>query len=310
MIVRFQVLRLLLLYASVACAFQLHARSSEGSEDEKLLRRVQAYLAERGSPYQIHPDHLGSNIRNRDISFSPGHGGLAQNIRQHRLQSSYVVEPEEREIDSIGKSLSRVESTRITEAATQQQQQGEVPIETMQKYPKEDKKQARAPLAHFAERSDPEIKPKSSDIYFIALVAGCSGAAVFGVVAAGLCWYKLQKNVKAAAESDYPSYGVTGPSKEPLSPPTGDRKLAQSAQMYHYQHQKQQMIAIEKAGSDRHVSTSDLDSEEENEEGDYTVYECPGLASTGEMEVKNPLFQDEATPASPHITVTAKEQEK
>lgn len=27
---------------------------------------------------------------------------------------------------------------------------------------------------------------------------------------------------------------------------SGDKKLAQSAQMYHYQHQKQQMIALEK----------------------------------------------------------------
>lgn len=27
---------------------------------------------------------------------------------------------------------------------------------------------------------------------------------------------------------------------------SGDRKLAQSAQMYHYQHQKQQMIAMQK----------------------------------------------------------------
>jgi len=44
-----------------------------------------------------------------------------------------------------------------------------------------------------------------------------------------------------------------------------------------------------------------VDSEEENEEGDYTVYECPGLAPTGEMEVKNPLFQDDQTPA-PTIT--------
>lgn len=45
-------------------------------------------------------------------------------------------------------------------------------------------------------------------------------------------------------------------------------------------------------------SHSDVDSEEENEEGDYTVYECPGLAPTGEMEVKNPLFQDDVTPVS------------
>merc|ERR1711973_101688 len=31
-------------------------------------------------------------------------------------------------------------------------------------------------------------------------------------------------------------------------------------------------------------------------EVDYTVYECPGLASTDEMEVKNPLFNDDPTP--------------
>ena len=57
--------------------------------------------------------------------------------------------------------------------------------------------------------------------------------------------FRLQKNVKAASDVDYPAYGVTGPTKERLPSP-GDRKLAQSAQMYHYQHQKQQMIALEK----------------------------------------------------------------
>lgn len=58
--------------------------------------------------------------------------------------------------------------------------------------------------------------------------------------------YRLHKNVKAASEVEYPAYGVTGPAKERMPPPPGDRKLAQSAQMYHYQHQKQQMIAMEK----------------------------------------------------------------
>merc|ERR1711971_35470 len=43
------------------------------------------------------------------------------------------------------------------------------------------------------------------------------------------------------------------------------------------------------------------ESEPEGEEGegDYTVYECPGLASTDEMEVKNPLFNDDPTPKNP-----------
>lgn len=55
--------------------------------------------------------------------------------------------------------------------------------------------------------------------------------------------------------------------------------MAQSAQMYHYQHQKQQIIAMENQNSgDHNGSMSDIDTDEENEEGDYTVYECPGLA--------------------------------
>ena len=41
------------------------------------------------------------------------------------------------------------------------------------------------------------------------------------------------------------AYGVTGPGKE-ISPTSGDRKLAQNAQLYHYQHQKQQMIAFDR----------------------------------------------------------------
>lgn len=145
-----------------------------------------------------------------------------------------------------------------------------------------------------------------SDLTFTALVAGCTAVAVCGVVGAGLCWYRLNKSHRAAQDAEYPAYGVTGPNKD-LSP-SGDRKLAQSAHMYHYQHQKQQMIALEKSsGGERHGSTSDVDSEEEGEENEYTVYECPGLAPTGEMEVKNPLFHDDPTPATPSIRKEAEQ---
>uniref|UniRef100_A0A8C9P4U3 Neural proliferation differentiation and control protein 1 n=1 Tax=Spermophilus dauricus TaxID=99837 RepID=A0A8C9P4U3_SPEDA len=40
-------------------------------------------------------------------------------------------------------------------------------------------------------------------------------------------------------------------------------------------------------------------SDEENEDGDFTVYECPGLAPTGEMEVRNPLFDHSSLSAPP-----------
>lgn len=69
-----------------------------------------------------------------------------------------------------------------------------------------------------------------------------------------------------------------GPNKD-VSPSSGDRRLAQSAQMYHYQHQKNQIIAMENQNSgEQNGSVSDIETDEENEEGDYTVYECPGLA--------------------------------
>lgn len=89
--------------------------------------------------------------------------------------------------------------------------------------------------------------------------------------------FSLQKKAKAAADVEYPAYGITGPNREVS--PSGDRRLAHSAQMYHYQHQKQQIIAMEnQANGDRNGSLSDVETDEENEEGDYTVYECPGLA--------------------------------
>nr|XP_033331029.1 uncharacterized protein LOC117223023 isoform X2 [Megalopta genalis] len=134
----------------------------------------------------------------------------------------------------------------------------------------------------------------NNDIYFIAIVAGCSAAAMFALVLITLTWCRLKRGAKAAADIEYPAYGVTGPNKEVS--PSGDQRLAQSAQMYHFQHQKQQIIALEKDPG----SVSEAESEEENEEGDYTVYECRGLASTGEMEVRNPLFHDDPTPVTPH----------
>lgn len=54
----------------------------------------------------------------------------------------------------------------------------------------------------------------------------------------------MRKKSKAAVDVEYPAYGVTGPNIDVT--PSGDRQLAHSAQMYHYQHQKQQIIAMER----------------------------------------------------------------
>jgi len=135
-----------------------------------------------------------------------------------------------------------------------------------------------------------------NDIYFTTIVGVASGLTVFLIVGAGFLFHRARKNAKAAEEVEYPAYGVTGPGKE-ISPTSGDRKLAQNAQLYHYQHQKQQMIAFDSnTGNERQNGAVSDNESEDGEEGDYTVYECPGLAPTGEMEVRNPMFEDDATP--------------
>nr|XP_032655165.1 neural proliferation differentiation and control protein 1-like isoform X2 [Chelonoidis abingdonii] len=65
-----------------------------------------------------------------------------------------------------------------------------------------------------------------------------------------------------------------------------DARLAQSCQVHQYQHQKK--ILSNKESPPKSIQQLSTDSETENR--DFTVYECPGLAPSGEMEIHNPLF--------------------
>jgi len=139
-------------------------------------------------------------------------------------------------------------------------------------------------------------KKQRNETLLFVIVGTCCIVGVVGLIGAAVFWYKIQKRAEAAKDTDYPSYGVTGPnsSSGKISPSStmSDRKLAQSAQMYHYQQQRQQMMAQEKAHLDAKPANSDDSDDDTPAGGDYTVYECPGLAPTGEMEVRNPLFAE------------------
>jgi len=153
-----------------------------------------------------------------------------------------------------------------------------------------------ARLQSNSELNSNEIKRRRNDTLFLVIVGICCVIGAVGLVAAAVFWYKIQKRAEAAMTAEYPSYGITGPntSGSKISPSStmSDRKLAQSAQMFHYQQQRQQMMAQEK----EHLDTKPVNSDDSDDEapagGDYTVYECPGLAPTGEMEVRNPLFAE------------------
>merc|ERR1712083_480191 len=138
-----------------------------------------------------------------------------------------------------------------------------------------------------------------NDIYFTTIVGVTSGLMVFVIVGVGFLFHRARKNAKAAEDVEYPAYGVTGPGKD-MSPNSGDRMLAQNAQLYHFEHKKQQMLAFDGHADSQRRSVSD----NESEEGEDTVYECPGLAPTGEMEVRNPMFEDDATPKATSKAVT------
>ncbi|KAL1232122.1 Neural proliferation differentiation and control protein [Trichinella pseudospiralis] len=140
-------------------------------------------------------------------------------------------------------------------------------------------------------------KPKSaagadiSDTVFYSTAAVCSVAAVTGLIFAVYSYVRLRKQYKESQFNEFPQLNGNGSKKihSPNSVAAMDSKLASAAQLYHFQHTKQQIISMEHPSCDVKEVMSD-DSEVEEDEGDYSVYECPGLAPTGNMEINNPLF--------------------
>ncbi|KAF4098746.1 hypothetical protein G5714_020776 [Onychostoma macrolepis] len=147
------------------------------------------------------------------------------------------------------------------------------------------------PVTNSSNRHGPIISPHSSrDSLLVLMISLCIIVGSAALIIAAVCWVRLQRESHLAQKVDYPAFHAEGSNHNHTS--SGDKTLAHSAQMYHYQHQKQQMLSMEKHKAEPKVSESGATSDEENEVGDFTVYECPGLAPTGEMEVKNPLFDD------------------
>lgn len=84
----------------------------------------------------------------------------------------------------------------------------------------------------------------------------------------------------------------------PLDGEKGDDELAYKAQLHHYQQTKQKIIGIDPDGA-QHQSNNISDKSEDEDETDlehnFSVYECPGLAPTCDIEVQNPNFIDLTT---------------
>ncbi|XP_050430500.1 uncharacterized protein LOC126839300 [Adelges cooleyi] len=258
----------------------------EGSEftyDQNVLVEPEVNTGDQDVPFAVlpyNPRYYRPEYYNR-LAVPPSNNDVyyGKNSKFHKIKTTKSREVQHVTMDSDGyKSKFTTENTTTTDVSL------ELP---------------HPALGHKPFATSIYSKFSQDDYYFFAKAAGVGLAVLVVLVISSIACFRMQRNKKAAADIDYPAYGITGPNKD--FSPTGDRRLAQSAQMYHYQHQKQQIIAMETnsaAKEGRSGSITDPDSDDDNEEGDYTVYECPGLAPAGEMEVKNPLFHDDNTPAS------------
>ncbi|XP_018416148.1 PREDICTED: neural proliferation differentiation and control protein 1 isoform X2 [Nanorana parkeri] len=117
----------------------------------------------------------------------------------------------------------------------------------------------------------------------LALTVICSLTAVSGLLVAALCWYRLQKEVRLAQEMTY-----KGNHHQPC-------KMS-AAHMSHYVQQyssQKKQFKAQECPEKKPCQQLSTDSEADIEE--FAIYECPGLAPTGEMEIHNPLFDPSRT---------------
>ncbi|XP_047227872.1 neural proliferation differentiation and control protein 1a [Girardinichthys multiradiatus] len=143
-------------------------------------------------------------------------------------------------------------------------------------------------------RVGPLVVPQhKNDSIILIIISLCVVVGIVALILASVCYVKLQTESRLAQKVDYPAFrGPSVPTTTANGSSVGDNTLAQSAQMYHYQHQKQQMLSMGNHKPEQKGVDTEATSDEEEVAGGFTVYECPGLAPTGEMEVKNPLFDD------------------
>lgn len=222
-----------------------------------------------------------------------GHCVARRRPKQHHLELSRTEVDEE--IDILSSVIAKQQISKVKPSGSDSQNPSESKPNNGSHFtsakPTPQTLKSPKSLTDSSNRHGPIVSPNSSRDGMLVLMISLT--VILGTIAfilAAVCWVRSQKETYLAQKIDYPAFQPTGANNN--QPSSGDNTLAHSAQMYHYQHQKQQMMSMERQKSEPKISESGATSDEENEEGDFTVYECPGLAPTGEMEVKNPLFDD------------------
>ncbi|XGW34980.1 hypothetical protein V3C99_018766 [Haemonchus contortus] len=112
------------------------------------------------------------------------------------------------------------------------------------------------------------------------LIVGMVGTVVGG-------GYYIKRRRSSPDDSEYAPYAGTGPGFKKNKGDKGDESLAYKAQLHQYQQAKQKIICGEDVPAGLESDGEDDGADDEN---NFSVYECPGLAPTGDIEVCNPNF--------------------
>jgi len=142
-----------------------------------------------------------------------------------------------------------------------------------------------------------------SHTYLVIMIAVCCLAGVIALILATVCYYNVQNKKAQTKEIPYMSTPVyeykavpstknySGTDYAPGLYPT-DNALALSAQKFHFQHEKEKLIAMENEKSQMEPSSHlSVDCTDE-------VYETPGLAPMWDVEVTCPLYTEDVTPGT------------
>ncbi|CAJ0610430.1 unnamed protein product [Cylicocyclus nassatus] len=124
----------------------------------------------------------------------------------------------------------------------------------------------------------------SSNLLMIAVGTVLIVGMVASVLGGG---YYIKRRRSSPDDSEYAPYAGTGPGFKKNKGDKGDESLAYKAQLHQYQQAKQKIICGEDAPAGLE---SDAEDEGADDENNFSVYECPGLAPTGDIEVCNPNF--------------------
>lgn len=136
----------------------------------------------------------------------------------------------------------------------------------------------------------------SGNLLFVAYLTICCVGVVAGTIG-GVYYYNHVRTARVDDPfNEFTRYSPSGPGKDKFKKncqqafgqATGDDTLAYKAQLHHYQQQKQKILGT----TGPVVSDTMSDNEEDTDEleHNFSVFECPGLAPTGDVEIQNPNF--------------------